>query len=62
VAQATGAVLVPFPLREVALDPALVQPDGVHPNAAGAEKMAATMWPTLEPVLRRVGARPAPHH
>ncbi len=57
VAQATGAVLVPFPLREVALDPALVQPDGVHPNAAGAEKMAATMWPTLEPVLRRVAGK-----
>ena len=56
VAQATVAVLVPFPLREVALDPALVQADGVHPNAAGAEKMAATMWPTLEPVLRRLAA------
>ncbi len=56
VARATGAILVPFPLREVALDPALVQPDGVHPNAAGAEKMADTMWPTLEPVLRQVAA------
>lgn len=56
VAEATGAVLVPFPLREVALDPAMVQADGVHPNAAGAEKMAAAMWPTLEPVLRRIAA------
>ena len=59
VAQATGAIPVPFPLREVALDRSLVQPDGVHPNPAGAEKMAETMWPTLEPVLRRIAAA---HH
>jgi acyl-CoA thioesterase-1 len=59
VAQATGAVLVPFPLREVMLDPALLQADGVHPNAAGAEKMAATMWPALEPLLRQSAAA---HH
>ena len=56
VAQATGAVLVPFPLRAVMLDPALLQADGVHPNAAGAEKMAATMWPALEPLLRQAAA------
>lgn len=56
VAQATGAVLVPFPLRAVMLDPALLQADGVHPNAAGAEKMAATMWPALEPLLRKAAA------
>jgi len=59
VAQATGAIPVPFKLREVALDRSLVQPDGVHPNPAGAEKMAETMWPTLEPVLRRIAAA---HH
>ena len=59
VAQATGAILVPFPLREVALDPSLVQADGVHPNPAGAERMAETMWPALEPVLRRIAAA---HH
>ena len=59
VAQATGAVLVPFPLREVMLDPALLQADGVHPNAAGAEKMAATMWPALDPLLRQAAAA---HH
>lgn len=56
VAKATGALPVPFPLREVATDPALVQADGVHPNAAGAEAIAAAMWPTLEPVLRQLAA------
>jgi acyl-CoA thioesterase I len=59
VARATGAVLVPFPLREVMLDPALLQADGVHPNAAGAEKIAATMWPALEPLLRDTAAASA---
>lgn len=57
VAQATGAVLIPFPLREVMLDPALVQSDGVHPSAAGAERIAAAMWPSLEPVLRQVAGK-----
>lgn len=56
VAAATGALLVPFPLREVALDKSLNQGDGVHPNAAGVEKMADEMWPTLEPALRAVAA------
>jgi acyl-CoA thioesterase I len=56
VSQATGAVLVPFPLREVMLDPSLLQADGVHPNAAGADKMAATMWPALEPLLRKAAS------
>jgi acyl-CoA thioesterase-1 len=54
VAEATGAILVPFPLAEVALTPALNQGDGVHPNAAGVEKMADAMWPHLEPVLRSI--------
>ena len=57
VAQATGAVLVPFPMREVALDPALLQADGAHPNAAGADKIAAAMWLSLEPVLRRIAGK-----
>ena len=59
VAKATGAILVPFPLREVALTPELNQGDGVHPNAEGTEKMAAEMWPHLEPVLRTLAATPA---
>lgn len=57
VAAATGATLVPFPLREVALTPSLNQGDGVHPNAAGIEKMADAMWPTLEPPLRAAATR-----
>jgi acyl-CoA thioesterase I len=56
VAAATGATLLPFPLAEVALTPALNQGDGVHPNAAGTEKMADAMWPHLEPAFRALAA------
>ena len=43
--------LVPFLLAGVALNPELNGPDGIHPNAAGAERIAATVWPYLEPLL-----------
>jgi acyl-CoA thioesterase-1 len=43
--------LVPFLLAGVALVPALNGPDGVHPNAAGALRIAETVWPYLEPLL-----------
>jgi acyl-CoA thioesterase-1 len=51
VAQAQGLPLVPFLLAGVALDPELNGPDGVHPNAAGAQRIADTVWPSLEPLL-----------
>lgn len=53
VAQAHGLPLVPFLLAGVALDPELNGPDGVHPNAAGAQRIADTVWPDLEPLLRQ---------
>jgi len=51
VANARGVPLVPFLLAGVALVPALNGPDGVHPNAAGAQRIADTVWPYLEPLL-----------
>lgn len=47
--------LVPFLLEGVAENPALNQADGIHPNPAGAEAVAAGVWKVLEPVL---GAKP----
>lgn len=44
---------IPFLLAGVALNNQLMQADGIHPNAAGNEKVAATVWKTLEPLLRR---------
>jgi acyl-CoA thioesterase-1 len=43
---------VPFLLEGVALDPALMQPDGLHPVAAGEPRVLDTVWPYLVPLLR----------
>lgn len=52
VARETGAVLVPFFLDGVAGVPALNQEDGIHPTREGNARMAANVWPSLEPALR----------
>ena len=44
--------LVPFLLAGVALNPDLNGSDGIHPNAAGATRIADTVWSYLEPLLR----------
>ena len=44
--------LVPFLLAGVALDPDMNGEDMIHPNAAGARRIADTVWPFLEPLLR----------
>jgi acyl-CoA thioesterase-1 len=43
--------LVPFMLIDVIGNPRLMQPDHVHPNAAGARVMAEHVWPYLETLL-----------
>ena len=44
--------LVPFLLTGVALDPEMNMEDMIHPNAAGARRIADTVWPYLEPLLK----------
>jgi acyl-CoA thioesterase I len=56
-AEANGAVLVPFLLEGVGGVNALNQPDGVHPTADGQRRMAETVWRVLEPVLRKAEER-----
>jgi acyl-CoA thioesterase-1 len=46
-------VLIPFLLEGVAERPELNQADGLHPNAAGAEIVAANVWKTLRPLLNK---------
>jgi acyl-CoA thioesterase-1 len=45
--------LVPFLLESVALDPARMQDDGMHPNASGEPYVLDTLWPQLEPMLKK---------
>jgi acyl-CoA thioesterase I len=42
---------VPFFLDKVALEPKLMQSDGIHPNAAGQPQMLENLWPKLKPLL-----------
>lgn len=42
---------VPFFLDGVAGEPAFNQGDGLHPNAAGARRIADTVWTALAPLL-----------
>lgn len=54
-AQRYNIPLVPFLLTGVALVPEMNGPDGIHPNAAGARRVADNVWVYLEPLLRRGG-------
>lgn len=50
-AQQFDATLIEFLLEGVALNNELMQPDGVHPNAAGQKVVFANVWRVLGPLL-----------
>lgn len=50
-AEANGAIFVPFLLEGVAGDPELNQADGIHPTAEGSKRVAGNVWKALEPLL-----------
>lgn len=54
-AQQFHVPLVPFLLEGVALDTALMQEDGLHPNAQGEPRVLDTVWRQLEPLLNKKG-------
>jgi acyl-CoA thioesterase-1 len=58
-AREQDVLLVPFLLEGVAGVPALNQGDRIHPTAEGHRRIARTLWPYLEPVLRAAGAASA---
>jgi acyl-CoA thioesterase-1 len=51
IAEEEGATLVPGFVRDVGLDPSLLQPDGLHPTAEGQRRLAEVLLPILEAVL-----------
>lgn len=50
-ARELDAELVPFLLEGVATDPALMQPDRIHPRAEAQSRLLDTVWPVLVPLL-----------
>jgi len=46
--------LVPFLLDGVALNPDLMQDDGLHPKAEGEPKVLENIWPVLEPAIAKL--------
>ena len=54
-AAAHRIALIPFLLDGVAGKPALNQADFIHPNAAGAAKVADLLWPYVERAVREAG-------
>jgi len=51
VAAAQKAPLLPFLLEGVALQPGMMQADGLHPTAAAQPRVLDNVWPLLKPLL-----------
>lgn len=45
--------LVPFFLEGVAMNPELIQEDGIHPTAQAQPALLDTVWTTLQPLLKK---------
>ena len=56
-AEKHGVLLYPFFLEGVAVDPALNQSDGLHPNGKGVDVIVARILPHVGKLLGRVGAK-----
>ena len=52
IARQEGAALVPFLLEGVGGEPRLNQSDGIHPTAAGHQRLAQNVLPHLRPMLQ----------
>ena len=54
-----GVLFYPFFLEGVALDPGLVQPDGLHPNPKGVEAVVKSIAPLAVRLVQQVKRAPA---
>ena len=50
-----GVLLIPFLMRDVALEPDLMQADGIHPSAQAQPYILDVVWPVLVPELHYTG-------
>jgi len=53
-AEKNDIALIPFLLEGVGRNPALMQNDGIHPNAKGHRKVAQVAWETVRPILEKM--------
>lgn len=51
VAANNDVAFIPFILENIALNPALMQDDGIHPTAEAQPMLLDNIWPTLESLL-----------
>jgi acyl-CoA thioesterase-1 len=56
-AQKHGVLFYPFFLEGVAADPALNQPDGLHPNSKGVDMIVSRILPVTEDLIKQVSAK-----
>ena len=54
-AESYAIPLLPFLLEGVALEPDMMQDDGIHPTAAAQPRILDNVWPELEPLLKAQG-------
>lgn len=52
-AEDTKVILIPFLLEGIALDPSLMQLDGIHPTAQAQPLLLHNVWQALEPLLQQ---------
>jgi acyl-CoA thioesterase I len=56
-AQKHGVLFYPFFLDGVAADPALNQPDGLHPNSKGVDMIVSRILPVAEDLIKRASSK-----
>jgi acyl-CoA thioesterase-1 len=47
-----GIALLPFLLQDIALEPGLMQADGIHPTARAQPLILKQVWVILQPLLQ----------
>ena len=55
-----GLILYPFFLEGVAMSTKLNLDDGLHPNSRGVAEITKNILPSVEQLIERVRAKPAP--